>query len=158
MANSKATTKGSLPCCRRASAQRSEALYITLWSRGPVFAQQFGLSEYSQSRFLLFVRRIAVLAENSFDDGTHPGADTFLDRPVDGGIAANGINQFQSDQPLKPVSHMSRTMAILNRHQSNNEWSHTRRHFTSSYVHLNEFFLSDSMLTDEPKKIGRAHV
>lgn len=46
----------------------------------------------------LEVRGIAILAEDAFDGGAHFGADAVFDGPVDGGVGADGFEEFVGDE------------------------------------------------------------
>ena len=59
--------------------------------------KDFSLLQNGLSRLFLFVRRVAMPAENTTYDDTKVSADVFTERPVDGNVVANGVDQLAGD-------------------------------------------------------------
>ena len=76
----------------------------------PLPTQKLGLLQHRLGRLLLLVRRVAVLAEERFDDGPHLGPGGLLDGPVDGHVRADGVDQLVGD--VRRVSSPSTLTAL----------------------------------------------
>lgn len=63
----------------------------------PINAKQFRLFQHRLCRLGLFVRRVAVSLEDLLDHHAKLGADAFFHGPVNGYVAADGVDQFTGD-------------------------------------------------------------
>ncbi len=64
---------------------------------GPVLGEDFGLFEDCLGGLFLLVGRVAVSAEDAADEAAEICADVFAERPVDGDVVADGVDEFAGD-------------------------------------------------------------
>lgn len=66
--------------------------------------EQLGLLEHRVRGGLLLVGRVAVFAEDAFDDNAELGPDGFLDGPVDADVPSDGVDQLAGDRAERSAS------------------------------------------------------
>ena len=82
----------------------------------PHLRQHLRLFEYRLRSLLLFVRRIAVLAQDAFDQHTQLRADVVAERLVNSDILAHRLDQLPRDGAERVVAeHFHRTVVGLER-------------------------------------------